>query len=248
MRDTPAKVDGSTTLPAGTFNQLNSELENIVTSADFTLDPEGGPDTNLFMLAETAAAYAGAGWFYTDSGTASAYVLSISTNLKAMDAYLDGMTVAFKAGNSSTGASTINVNSIGVKDLKNPDGTALDSTSIIAGNIVLARYDSGNNRFELLNANLFATTAETEARTRTDKGITPAGLGATGQTGTIDIWPTGAASVPSGFLECDGTGYSTTTYAALFAVIGYTFGGSGGTFNVPNITSPGANLDYIIKT
>jgi hypothetical protein len=39
---------------------------------------------------------------------------------------------------------------------------------------------------------------------------------------------------PTGWLICDGAGYSTTTYANLFAAIGYTFGGSGGTFNVPN--------------
>lgn len=42
------------------------------------------------------------------------------------------------------------------------------------------------------------------------------------------------SSVPTGWLECDGTGKSTTTYAALFAAIGYTWGGSGATFNVPD--------------
>jgi microcystin-dependent protein len=39
---------------------------------------------------------------------------------------------------------------------------------------------------------------------------------------------------PSGWLMCDGQAYSTTTYAALFAVIGYSYGGSGATFNVPD--------------
>ena len=42
------------------------------------------------------------------------------------------------------------------------------------------------------------------------------------------------SSAPIGWLLCDGTSYSTTTYATLFAVIGYTFGGGGGSFNVPN--------------
>lgn len=36
------------------------------------------------------------------------------------------------------------------------------------------------------------------------------------------------------YLLKDGSQYSTTTYAALFANIGYTFGGSGGNFNVPD--------------
>jgi microcystin-dependent protein len=42
-------------------------------------------------------------------------------------------------------------------------------------------------------------------------------------------------SSPSGWLLCDGTSYSTTTYANLFNVIGYTYGGSGGNFNIPDL-------------
>ena len=53
-------------------------------------------------------------------------------------------------------------------------------------------------------------------------------------TGLIIPW--GSASVPSGFLECNGQSVSTTTYADLFAVIGYTYGGSGSSFNVPDLT------------
>ena len=40
---------------------------------------------------------------------------------------------------------------------------------------------------------------------------------------------------PKGFLLCDGSSYSTTTYANLFAAIGYTWGGSGASFNVPDL-------------
>ena len=52
-------------------------------------------------------------------------------------------------------------------------------------------------------------------------------------TGIVVPW--GSASIPSGFLLCDGTSYSTSTYAALFAVIAYTYGGSGANFNVPDL-------------
>ena len=56
-------------------------------------------------------------------------------------------------------------------------------------------------------------------------------------TGVINMWST--VSAPSGFLLCDGTAVSRTTYAALFAVIGTTFGVGDGstTFNVPNYTN-----------
>jgi microcystin-dependent protein len=50
------------------------------------------------------------------------------------------------------------------------------------------------------------------------------------------ILPHGAGAAPAGFLLCDGTAYSRTTYARLFAAIGTTYGAGDGstTFNVPN--------------
>ena len=54
--------------------------------------------------------------------------------------------------------------------------------------------------------------------------------------GSIIIWA-GNTTAPSGFLFCNGLIISTTTYATLFAVIGYTYGGSGGVFNLPNMFS-----------
>jgi len=53
-------------------------------------------------------------------------------------------------------------------------------------------------------------------------------------TGIVIPW--GSASIPSGFLECNGQSVSTATYANLFAVIAYTYGGSGASFNVPDLT------------
>ena len=54
-------------------------------------------------------------------------------------------------------------------------------------------------------------------------------------TATIVPWTT--ASVPSGFLECDGSAVSRSTYSALFAIVGTTYGTGDGssTFNVPNL-------------
>jgi len=56
-------------------------------------------------------------------------------------------------------------------------------------------------------------------------------------TGVIQMWPT--VTAPTGFLLCTGTAVSRTTYAALFAVIGTTFGAGDGstTFNLPDMRS-----------
>jgi hypothetical protein len=53
--------------------------------------------------------------------------------------------------------------------------------------------------------------------------------------GTMIAWP--STTVPTGYLEMNGASLSTTTYAALFAVMQYTFGGSGASFTLPDFRS-----------
>lgn len=54
-------------------------------------------------------------------------------------------------------------------------------------------------------------------------------------TGSIKSWP--ASSAPSGWLSCDWSAVSRTTYSALFAIIGSNFGPGDGstTFNLPDL-------------
>lgn len=67
--------------------------------------------------------------------------------------------------------------------------------------------------------------------------------GGTTQWGTANAIPSGvlapyvAAAAPSGWLLCDGTAVSRTTYSALFAIIGTGYGAGDGstTFNVPDL-------------
>ena len=52
--------------------------------------------------------------------------------------------------------------------------------------------------------------------------------------GTV-IWFSGK-TLPSGYLVCNGQSLKKATYANLFNAIGYTYGGSGDNFNVPNLS------------
>jgi microcystin-dependent protein len=54
---------------------------------------------------------------------------------------------------------------------------------------------------------------------------------------TATIVPWSSASVPTGFLECNGQAVSRSTYSALFAIVGTTYGAGNGssTFNVPDL-------------
>lgn len=67
-----------------------------------------------------------------------------------------------------------------------------------------------------------------------DGDVTTVG-GNTNPTGTIFAWSTDTA--PDGYLLCDGSAVSRTTYSNLFDVIGTTYGSGDGstTFNVPDL-------------
>jgi microcystin-dependent protein len=81
------------------------------------------------------------------------------------------------------------------------------------------------------------TNAATAADARTNLDVfsiaqTNAAILVATPTGEVKLWP--VSSPPTGHLVCDGASLSTTTYAALFAVLGYVYGGSGASFNLPD--------------
>lgn len=49
------------------------------------------------------------------------------------------------------------------------------------------------------------------------------------------VMPFGCTSPPTGWLECNGASLSTSSYSNLYNQIGYTWGGSGGSFNIPDL-------------
>jgi len=80
--------------------------------------------------------------YYTDSGTANAYVLTPGPGTVAPDAYYTGMIVEFVTNNENTGASTINVNGLGNKAIGFGfgDSTAIGAKTIMKCEYVGARY------------------------------------------------------------------------------------------------------------
>lgn len=140
-----SKVDGNT-VAAVEWNQL-ADIDNFVITSGQT--PSA---SDLNQLGIGAARYSSGGQFYTDSGTANAYVLSPVSPFKApVDAtngYFNGMTIRFRAGNANTGASTVNVNGAGVKNLKQSDGTTdLDANQLSPSNLSEFVYDGTAFRF-----------------------------------------------------------------------------------------------------
>jgi microcystin-dependent protein len=81
-----------------------------------------------------------------------------------------------------------------------------------------------------------SNVARVKANSITNAYLDPAFGGLAG-TGTVVEYGAniGSGSPPSGWLRCNGQLVSTSTYSALFAIIGYSCGGSGATFRVPDL-------------
>ena len=72
-----------------------------------------------------------------DTGTANAYAVTLSP---VPSAYVDGMLVNFYTSNANTTASTLNVNSLGIKAIVNANGSALQAGDITSGSAVTVMY------------------------------------------------------------------------------------------------------------
>lgn len=98
-----------------------------------------------------------------------------------------------------------------------------------------------NANFAALKAFVDASLVQTDgSKVNAATSITKAMLVAAVQesiapAGSILLY--GGSSAPTGWLICNGATLSTTTYAALFAVVGYTYGGSGGNFLLPSMAN-----------
>jgi len=149
---------------------------------------------------------------------------------------------------SSAGAPTKTNFSAGAKDVfvTYPAERSVysDGTNIVPDNAAILLPSSGGTGQSSLTANNVLLGNGTSAvqfvapgssgNVLTSNGTTwqstaPAGIPA----GTVIYYA--ASTAPTGYLKANGASLSTTTYAALFAAIGYTFGGSGGSFNVPDL-------------
>ena len=153
-----SKIDGNT-VGAVEWNQL-ADVDNLVINSGQT------PSTsNLDQLAIASSRYSSGGQFFTDSGTANAYVLTPVSPFKsavssgAGEGYFNGMIIIFRAGNANSGASTINVNSAGVKNLKKADGTDVATGDILTTRDTSFRYN-GTNFIKVENVNPATNTIQ----------------------------------------------------------------------------------------
>lgn len=205
-------------LSATEFNQIPSELENLITKAGIT--PSAA---DLFQLVKGVGNLAQTADFVVDSGAANAYVLSAINPRPGATQLQDGMRFRFLPGNSSTGASTANGIGTGSKAIKRGGPTGLDTQ---AGDITLALmteivYDLAHDVYYIPSAYIAS-------------GGGGGGGGTSKRVGEKFVCSDTADF--TGALLCDGRAVSRTTYSAYFAIDGTKFGPGNGTttFTLPD--------------
>ena len=146
MQDLNDKVTGST-LTASEWNEVPSELQNPIVQTGQSLT-----SADLNQLGKAIAAYAGAGDYYIDNGSAGVITLLVSGTIQSPPTYRDGLTLRFIAGFSNAGAVTIQAPGLGVIPLVDQTNAALVLGDIVAGVYYVVRYSAAFGKAVLQKA------------------------------------------------------------------------------------------------
>lgn len=234
MQDLNDKITGST-LTAAEWNEIPSEIQNVIEDLGITLS---GGDLN--QLGKAIAGYVANGTFYTDSGAADAYVLTVIGSKQRPTAYTNGLEAEFIIGNTNTGSSTINVAGLGAVDIA---GTGAAGT-LTTGDIVRLLFNLATGDFDIVNN----TGAVSANASETVKGIVELATQAETDTGADDlraITPLklgNAITTVKAWANFNGTG--TVAIRSDFNVSSITDNGVGN--YTPNFGSPLSDTDYCV--
>ena len=205
-------VVAGTVISTTAFNALTADLANGLTTA-ITKDGQTTPTANIplggFRITGLGAAVATTdavqyGQLQSNSfnnlTVSGVDVLTANSN-PALTAYTAGNAFYFVVGSTNTGAMTINIDSLGAKDIRRAGSTALAAGDLVAGQTALIVYNGTN--FQLLNGNSFTNLRVSGTLTGAGSSFTSIGYsgaltGGTASLTTTQITSLGVGTAPSG--------------------------------------------------
>lgn len=207
----------------------------------------GGPGTVTLSTGEAAAQiqqYTGVltgnqriefgtspNFYYIDNSTSGAFTATYAGGGADPGVVVTQGTKAILVNNNGTMYNAVTLTSGTVTNIATGTGltggpiTATGTISIAATGVVAGNYGQAG----LIP--VLAVNAQGQITSASEVNALPAGT----------ILPFGGAAAPTGYLLCDGSAVSRTTYAALFTAIGTAWGPGNGTttFNVPDLRGRG---------
>lgn len=110
---------------------------DVLTPGDIGATPQTQFDTHLADYVRNAG-------YAADAGSSDSYEITLNP---APTAYVLGMVINFEANTANTGACTLNINTLGAKEIKKNVSEDLATNDIKAGQIVTVVYDGTNFQF-----------------------------------------------------------------------------------------------------
>jgi microcystin-dependent protein len=197
-----------------------SQTASADATADSTINwaegqsPASVNDSARAMMAAVAKYRDDVAGAIVTTGTGTAYAVNTYQVFQSLS-QLNGQVIAFTPHATNSATVTLNVDSLGAKPLRSAPSTELPIGVLIQGTPYVALYNHADQAFYLQG--LFGNPYNI-----------PIG-------GSIDFW--GTAAPNSSFALMYGQAISRSTYGALFALIGTTYGTGDGstTFNIPDV-------------
>lgn len=147
-------------------------------------------------------------WAGSAGGSANAVLLTVSPTIPS---YVAGQSFAYKATSTNTGNLVISIGGLPNRNVQ-INGSSLVAGDHVNGQWYRVTYDGAAFQLEQISS----------------KPLT-AGI----PVGALIYWP--ISVIPDGFIKANGATLSVTSYSSLFAKYGYTFGGSGASFKIPDL-------------
>jgi microcystin-dependent protein len=227
-----AAVAGVTQITMANANYTLSNLNGTADEARSMVLAVGGTNSAIYQVIAPLVPK----FYVVTNNTVGGYAITIGASTGAIitvpsnttvQVYCDG-TNFYSAQTSSAGNFLVNgtLTAAGETDTGN---MSVGGTLGVTG----ASTFTGTATFIASPAAPTPTTGDNTTKVATTAFVQTA-VSAAIISGVIQMWPT--ATAPSGWLICDGSAVSRTTYATLYALVGTTFGSGDGstTFNLPN--------------
>lgn len=175
-----------------------------------------------------------------DTGSTNAYIINFTAPWSVLS---NGIVIYWVPSHSNTGASTINVNNLGAVSITNPDGSAINSNSIVVGQPAQILYYNGS--WILLNAGYFGGAIFVKGALNQYGTTAAAFLPLSLDQGSFTPTWTGFTSSPGGTLYWNRVGAVATLFTNQ-AITGTSNSTSMGISNLPSEIQPARGVPIAV--